>query len=201
MFFTGKRFNKDRTLYPNSIAIEIGTSENLGVSKNTARFKLSNFVAIGFGVGLQLNVYNNYLTTFSKIHLEGNSINVRVGKIGMETISNSGENITFSDCIFAGSNVAYQWYAPMFEVNFRNCSFDFNECVFFTPNDKTAMINCDGCHFEAWNYNNKEQVQGILFGDSGNTILNINGGWLGDTSSKRAFDLNGWDCYVNICEG
>ena len=94
---------------------------------------------------------NNYICEYSRLHLEKNTINVSIGD-GEECI-NSGENINFKNCVFAGAKKSIYFNNDSNSyvgVYFNNCSFDFNDTVLEISSayKYSGEINFCDCHIE-----------------------------------------------------
>lgn len=159
----------------NTIALSIGkantdsTTLNYNVSKTSFDYITIN----NFHTAIKLNPYNLYLDTFNNIYCEQNDYSIVVGDSTINNYTDSGENISFNNCIFAGSDVVVQYNTPIqsIDFNFNECSFDFNKCIFYSPNNNESSsparkISIDNSHFESTSYlvDSNSTPHGILFG-------------------------------------
>lgn len=137
----------------NHIAIEVGDDNN--TYDNISRIKINNISCLNFHVGLLLNNINTYILTFTRCHIEHNYIDVMYGKTSGESASNSGENILFDNCVIAGAVYAvYINTRDSASNTFKDCSFDFNGCVFYFNTYSTTNINVFSGQIEAVGYYN-----------------------------------------------
>ena len=113
----------------NSTAIELGSRTDLG-GKPFSRFSACDFAAENYNKGIKFNHFNNYIGSFERVHLELNNINVSFGTDGQNVV-NSGENIHFSDSVFAIADTSFEWLVDGFDLRLVDCSMDFMQRVFF----------------------------------------------------------------------
>lgn len=137
----------------NHIAIEVGDDNN--AYDSISRIKINNISCLNFHVGLLLNNINTYILTFTRCHIEHNYIDIMYGRTPGESASNSGENILFDNCVIAGAVYAVYINTEDSGSNtFKDCSFDFNGCVFYFNTYSTTNINVFSGHIEAVGYYN-----------------------------------------------
>lgn len=131
-----------------TVAITIG---NINSNNQICRYNLNDIAIYGFYKGLVIKMKNNYICEYSRLHLEKNTINVCIGD-GEECV-NSGENINFKNCVFAGAkkSIYFNNDANSYVgVYFNNCSFDFNDTVLEISSayKYSGEINFCDCHIE-----------------------------------------------------
>lgn len=156
--------NTDGTL--KNTCLEIGTRTNMGTDFTIARYKFYNINIENFNIAILHNIYNNYLGKFERINLENNNIAIQYGTDG--TLSeNSGEHMSYSECLFAHNEKSINWCTSSFYTFIDKSSFDFNEILI---NDEYKngyhLCNITNSHLEG---NNN------LIGNMGNySLININ---------------------------
>ena len=131
-----------------TVGITIGV---INSNNQMCRYNLNDIAIHGFYKGLVIKMNNNYICEYSRIHLEKNTINVSIGD-GEECI-NSGENINFKNCVFAGAEKSIYFNNDSNSyvgVYFNNCSFDFNDTVLEISSayKYSGEINFCDCHIE-----------------------------------------------------
>jgi hypothetical protein len=133
------------------IGIEIGSRDktmNLGLP--TSRYVLENVNMFGLDTAIKLNTVNNYIGTFKHCHIEGN--NHAVWFICPQDIGknyNSGENMVFDNCVFAGQKKETVLInSPGQDVSFMNCSFDFNSSPVFRSLNAGISLRLNNCYLE-----------------------------------------------------
>lgn len=113
------------------IGIELGPkSADLGVGLPFSRYSAIDFSVEGYGVALKFNRFHNYIASFNRAHLEQNTELVVFGDESGANVVDSGENIHFSDCVFAQSTTAFRWYCDGFDLHLTNCSMDYIGTIF-----------------------------------------------------------------------
>jgi hypothetical protein len=90
-------------------------------------FNLNGLNVNYYDVGIKLNAYNVYLNTFNFVTYFNCEVGLYIGEGG---ISNSGENMLFYRNIFSRCNCCVRIDNSV-EVKFENCSFDFNNLLFY----------------------------------------------------------------------
>ena len=167
----------------NFIGIEIGSKENLEESHPTSRYEVKNIRIYNFNIGLKMNNYNNYIVNFNNISFETNNIGVLFEKTSKTITVNSGEKISFNNCLLAGSTIAMQWNTDGFHIFCTHCSFDFCQCLFYDSNNSGYHhFVIDDCHIEGFGikHGDENTIHGIFYGQmdrsksviSNSTILN-----------------------------
>lgn len=131
-----------------TIGITVG---DINSANQMSRYNLNDIAIYGFYKGLVLKMKNNYICEYSRLHLEENTINVSIGD--GEVCVNSGENINFKNCVFAGAkkSIYFNNDADSYVgVYFNNCSFDFNDTVLEISSayNYSGEINFCDCHIE-----------------------------------------------------
>lgn len=129
------------------IAILIGDNTDRSSSLAVSRFSLTDLTINGFSIAIKHNVYNVYLGVYTRLHLEQNTTNVQFGDADHVDVVNSGENMAFNNCVFAGAENSFVWHCGGFDCNFNNCSMDFNANVFDLKRGWKS-INYLGGHIE-----------------------------------------------------
>ena len=132
--------------------IEIGADTNEDVYHAYARYKMANFRIYNYNIGVLHNKYNIYICKYNNISFEGNTIGVQYGKADAQ-VTNSGENICFTDCLFASGTNGVKWFTDGFDSNFNNCSFDYITTIFYKAGTRGfTRINLYGCHLEGFTH-------------------------------------------------
>ena len=131
-----------------TVGITIG---NISSNNHMCRYNLNDIAIYSFYKGIEIKMKNNYICEYSRLHLENNTINVSIGD-GEECI-NSGENMNFKNCVFAGAekSIYFNNDANSYVgVYFNNCSFDFNDTVLEISSayKHSGEINFCDCHIE-----------------------------------------------------
>ncbi|MQU62952.1 hypothetical protein GHO25_07355 [Pseudomonas sp. FSL R10-1350] len=128
--------------------IELGPrSGELGVFLPFSRYSSIDFSVEGYGAAMKFNRFHNYIASFSRAHLENNTELVVFGEESGANVVDSGENIHFSDCVFAQCQTAFRWYCDGFDLNLTNCSIDYIGTV-FRFNRLYRKITVSGGHME-----------------------------------------------------
>ena len=130
------------------VALELGNSEAPGnVQESIARTRLSNISVQNFEVAILCNMFNFYIVNFDNIKMHNNVTHVR---FGAEVIpnDNSGENLSFSDCMFGTSySAAIESNVSSINVIFERCSFDFCGDGIIKIN-RNINLSFNNCHIE-----------------------------------------------------
>ena len=132
-----------------SIGIEIGTRENWGEKYPISRYKLCNFRIYNFDVGLKHNTYNVYISNYERISFENNTTNVSYGDENHTGTNNSGENMNYIQCLFAGGKTGIYWYTDGFDTYCTQCSFDYIDNV-LSINKGYTNVSIINSHFEGF---------------------------------------------------
>ena len=150
----------------NSIAIEIGQRKKVsGFQFFTAWYYMSNVVIFGFGVGIKFNSYNMFLGKIDRFLFTECDKCMTFSGEGY----NSGESMSFNDCIYGDSNIVCDVEFNDLELNFIGCSFDFiNKAIETSYNGVYRFTNC---HFEGIGFTNNKEPKG----DSFNSIIHSKG--------------------------
>lgn len=156
----------------NSVGDINSTNESIGLligdeiaDKNkipVSRCSFNNISITGFKKALAINPVNTYLLTFNHLHTENDYYGVYIGG---ENRVNSGENISFNNCIFSHHyHAIFNDYENMAGINFNQCSFDFNSNNILQNKEGNVLYNLNGCHFEGVGF-----VDSVIKADSSNT--------------------------------
>ncbi|MFS2224459.1 hypothetical protein [Pantoea sp. B65] len=149
---------KDKLSSSTDFAIDFGNNEEGHSPCRNAR--IDGVTVTGFGCAFNFRGINTYLTNFRDCRFEGNRINIRI--CPPKTID-SGERISFDNCVFSGSGIhsgtnvpadeaSVYIDAPGFDLNFFNCSFDFSFGDVIKMGNRHGYLKLDflSCHFEEW---------------------------------------------------
>lgn len=168
-----------------STGIELGSRVDLG-GKPFSRMSACDVACENFNVAVKFNAFNNYIGSFERFHLELNNTCVTFGKTG-ENVVNSGENIHFSDSVFAIADACFTWYCDGFDLRLVNCSMDFVQRVFYMTRG-WRNIAVFGGHIEniGERYLDTEKNGGIVVFD----VSNAN-------DSAVHVSINGTSCLVD----
>lgn len=192
-----------------TIALMIGdanvgdTSLNYNVSKASFDYITVN----NFNIALKINPYNVYLDTFNHLYFEQNDYSIVIGDNSITNYYDSGENISINNSIFAGCDVVCLYNTPLqaIDLNFNECSFDYNKCLFYSPNNDEATspgrkISIDNSHIESVSYgvSSDAEPHGILYGTfrlyqvtiSNSRIVQTNNYHLFYSTSGTTYTLN-----------
>lgn len=168
-----------------ALGIKIGDDADNQGKNLFARFDISNISVTNFGTALQFSKYNTFIIGAFKLHLESNGTDVLFGDISLTSTdtsaTNSGENISFYNSIFAGATNAFLINSTYFDANFYGCSFDFNTTIFNFKRGLTT-INVFGGHIE-----NATKI-------ASSENINTNDNWYG---FAPVVNLNGTTLYLN----
>ena len=130
-----------------TVGIEIGEYENKGLEYTIARYKICNMTIYNYNIAILHNNYNVYIGKYERLNLETNNICVQFGSIEGNS-NNAGEHMSFSECLFASSNIAFNWLCNSYYVFINHSSFDFNKKLFVDKNKGYRMIEVDSSHIE-----------------------------------------------------
>lgn len=140
-----------------SIGLLIGDNEATINNIPVSRCNFNNITISGFKKAIAINPVNTYLLTFNHIHTENDYYGVFIG--GKNRV-NSGENITFNNCIFSHHYHAIcNEFEYMCGLNFNNCAFDFNANHVLQNTHGNVLFNFNGCHFEGVGYSDETQIK------------------------------------------
>ena len=174
----------------NSKCIEIGTRTNLNELHSLSRYKICNFRIYNYDIGVLHNIYNVYIGKYECISFENNTIGVQYG-VENKTVTNSGENMVYEQCLFASENNAINWLCDGFDSSFTNCSFDFLQDIFLDVNNhgykRISLINC---HIESFT--------SIMNDVPRNTIIDINNSNIVDSKRGKYFSTAKLYSLVNM---
>lgn len=88
-------------------------------------------------------------------------------KLQNSLVHNSGENIIFERCVFAGAkNFSIIYKGAAMWTTFNNCSFDFNNGVFYNDSDSWHRVVINDGHIE--------DPFNIIYGKGGHDAYGIN---------------------------
>lgn len=93
---------------------------------NVARSTFQDLQIAHFNIGILLGTYDVFLNKFNNIKIENNNIAIQIGEQGA-SMNNSGENITFTNCVLAHANKAILFNLGGFDVTIQNSGIDFND--------------------------------------------------------------------------
>lgn len=140
-----QRVNNIEDINTDNTSIGISIDADVSKSINISRCNFNNIVIIGFNIALNINMVNTYLLTFKNCRFEWNKYNVYFD--GTKFL-NSGENISFNNCIFSHAYNSIFLNSQISALNFNECSFDFNGNHILINKASNGLINCVNCHFE-----------------------------------------------------
>ena len=159
------KYMGNRNTDTNAIGILIGSDTNINEYRPTSRYNLCDIRIDNFAIGMKFNVYNNYLGSFYRVSYELNVIGVQFGDSNHRLVTNSGEKMTFIDCLFSTNAVSIKHMCDGFDCVFTASSFDFNTCLFYDEhNCGYHFISLENCHIEG-NGRTNEGVRGIVYGE------------------------------------
>lgn len=147
--YTGRNLDLDED--KKSIGIEFGNVSSEGnenVDFQTSCFSVNHVGVSGFDIGLKLNNLHVYIIGFENIHAEGNGINIQFGDKQYHTAVDSGENVSFYNCIIAAAKEGVRYNIDGFNSNFYGCSFDFNDIDFHDVSNGYKNVSIFGGHME-----------------------------------------------------
>lgn len=142
--------NYSSTITNNVVGVGVG---NLVTGATPIRGNVLNCVSVKWcGVAVLLRMRRMYLTSFVQCHFE---LNWR--HLSCPTQSNtedSGERISFRECVFGGSRQQHLYIAMSPNIHFDACSFDFTQgtAMYFEGISEYGLFTFNNCHFE--NFNN-----------------------------------------------
>ncbi len=181
----------------NSIAFNLGidSPHDINARYNISKTAFKYITINNFSVGIKINPYNFYLNTFEYIYMEQNKYCIVVGNANVNNYKDSGENICWKNCWFAGAEIVclYNTKTQAIDFSFDECSFDFNNCLFYSPyNDNTGStrrITIDKSHIEGTSNLIKEnnKPHGILYEDFRGYIITIIGSRILQTNRYHLF--------------
>lgn len=200
----------------NTIAFALGadnatdSDKSYNLSKTSFRYITIN----NFDTAIKIYPINFYVNDFHNIYCEQNNKTIVVGDTN-GTYFDSGENISFNNSIFAGCGVVCRYNTPQqsIDFNFNECSFDYNQCIFYSPNNNentspSRKISIDNSHIETVSYQvaSDSTPHGILFGGfrgyqitiSNSRILQTNKYHLFYSSSDTSYVLNLISNIINV---
>lgn len=127
-----------------SVGLQIGDDSDSESKVPVARSYIRNVTISGFNEGLKISSYNLYIFDFENIICTHNTSDVVFGD---GTNYNTGEKITFINCVFAQ---AYHGIDIRSRAHFQfiNCSFDFLANAIILQQTQTTVLNFTGGHFE-----------------------------------------------------
>lgn len=134
-----------------SIGLDLGNSSSLSAARAYRDVQIDGVVVSNFANPLNLRSYDTYLMTIRNSRFEiGGAACVAITNA---TNSNSGERMAFENCTFAGCTVGFSITTPGYDINFLNCSFDFNTNSAFQFNVGAGFqkITLTSCHLESSN--------------------------------------------------
>ena len=178
------------------------SDKSYNLSKTSFRYITIN----NFDTAIKIYPINFYIDDFHNIYCEQNNKSIVVGNSD-GTYFDSGENISFNNSTFAGCDVVCQYDTPQqsIDFNFNECSFDYDNCIFYSPNNNAntspaRKISIDNSHIEAISYQvtSDSDPHGILFGGfrgyqitiSNSRILQTNKYHLFYSSADTSYVLN-----------
>lgn len=130
----------------NTVAIKFYEREQTNVVKYViSAIKLEELSIFYFNVGIAVYNQDAYLMCFDKILIE--RVETCFNFIGKN--ENSGENISFKNCVFATCKKAFYFDQLTGEYNFINCSWDFCDTAFLPSSNKSVIrARFTQCHWE-----------------------------------------------------
>ena len=127
-----------------SVGLQIGDDSDSISNVPVARTYLRNISISGFNTGLQISSRNFYIFTFENLIFGHNTTDVVYGD---GTNSNSGEKITFTNCLFAQAYHGIDIKSRGI-FYFINCSFDYVANAIILNQTQRTVLNFVGGHFE-----------------------------------------------------
>jgi len=118
------------------------------VSSSTSPFGesgMNGVTILNFETGMEFRNYDFYMQTFERIHIENCYYHIITTDGGT---FNSGENMQFRNCIFAGATHVLTVNTPGWRFYFHGCSFDFNSDATVLLNKDYTQIKFNMCYFE-----------------------------------------------------
>lgn len=126
----------------NKIAISINSIESTPAKRINSCIKGINIRR--YKIGLSLNTFNTYILEMEKLVFFQCNVGLYVGK--NVSVINSGENISFKQCIFTRCDCCMRFDSNI-RCDFIQCSYDFNSCILYI-NNKNNNITFTRCWFE-----------------------------------------------------
>lgn len=132
-----------------------GKSGTFGINFDTADSKIisrstfDNVRITRFEKGIIFPNRNFYIMTFNNISLDNNTNGVYLALDGGYT--NAGERITFSNSVIDNNTIAIYLNNLKYDMNFDNCSIDYNKCFIYAPITDTTSggkISVTNSHYE-----------------------------------------------------
>ena len=109
--------------------------------------RLMHVVATGWAVAQSFGSHNTYLSHTDNCRFEGNGTAI----LTSATNSNSGERMEWVNCTFAGADVVASHECEGFDLNFIDCSFDFNgNIIKYSAASVFTETRMSNCYFEAF---------------------------------------------------
>lgn len=144
-------------------AIDFDTSD----SKVIARSTIHNVRITRFEKGIILPNNNFYIVTFDNISLDNNTNGVYLSY--NTGYYNSGERITFINSVIDNNVIAVYLDNLKYDMNFDNCSIDYNPCFIYAPITSTTSggkISVTNSHYET-NFPNLDDTNphGFFYGN------------------------------------
>lgn len=145
--------------------LEIGNRDDGGVYTAISRGRIKNISITNFKNGLVLNPNHLYIYEFNNITMHSNYNDCTFG-LSHVTPVDSGENITFNNCLF-GTTEGYGVYLYCIGMNvkFNDCSFDFNGSGAICMAGNTVLV-LNGTHIEGIGNKNGIMSSYIGYDDS-----------------------------------
>lgn len=182
-------FNKFINNESTSIGIEFGDRTGDTSVIKTSRMCIADINISGFNTGLAINTVNVYCDTFENVHVERNNNSIVWGN---NSFANSGERITFKNCIFAACIRGLHAKQPFDTMLFDNCSVDFVQNFAYVERGNGQILFKGG------------HIEGVGATDVPNAIKNMLGyGYICyynntiDSSEKLNFIIDGTTSYVD----
>lgn len=162
------------TLIGSGKGVGINICENSLLNVGTNRMSFDYFIVHSFATNIKTS-NKAYLLTFNKLATwNADSVCVHIDS-GVD----SGENITFNECILFNSKRLLKCSNEFVSVFLNSCSLDYATQNFIDI--EKGHVWCKNCHFESkqeyFYEDNKENIPFILRSYDGN-LLDINGGWI-----------------------
>lgn len=130
-----------------SIGLQIGNKGNTVATTHAfARGTMKNVTVTYFNIGVKIYPVHYYIYNIVGFNLFNNTTNLVVGDFGDSNID-SGEKLSFSDCLFGSSQRGIDINVATLRFEFNNCSWDYNSdgCIYFR---KQSHININYAHIE-----------------------------------------------------
>ena len=130
-----------------AIGLEIGSRNQTSPWRINSFLTAKNIRIERYHIGLLTNAYHFYICKFSKILSAFNHIAIQLGN-GVNSASDSGENIVFEFCTLANSKVALLIANNGYGCCLNNCSIDYNTVGFVNEKPTGSSIQCYNCNIE-----------------------------------------------------